>query len=256
MTGQRRRLTARSVIASTLLGVDPPELTTRSLVATAELLGVAPGTARVAMSRMVGAGELEATRDGYRLVSRALLDRQARQGASRAGTTLAWDGTWRTHVVTDEGRTAPERAELRTAMAAARTAELREGVWMRPDNLGPPAARTAIDVQCTTMSSTVADPLELAVRLWDLDAWQVRASRLLEEVIELTAPLESGDASVLAQGFVVSADVLRHLGTDPLLPVDLVDPAWVGPELRESYDAFDRAFRATLAQWQRRRGPD
>ena len=36
-----RRLTARSAIASTLLGVSPPELPTRSLVATVELLGIA-----------------------------------------------------------------------------------------------------------------------------------------------------------------------------------------------------------------------
>ena len=40
-----RRLTARSVVASTLLGSDPPELPTRSLVGTAALFGIAPGTA-------------------------------------------------------------------------------------------------------------------------------------------------------------------------------------------------------------------
>ena len=80
-----RRLTARSVLVSTLLGVSPPELPTRSLIGTAELLGVAAGTARVALSRMVAAGEAEATDGGYRLTSPTLLARQARQSLSRSG---------------------------------------------------------------------------------------------------------------------------------------------------------------------------
>ena len=88
----RRRLTARSVVASTLLGVRPPQLPTRALVGTAELLGISPGTARVAISRMVASGELEAIDDGYRLASPSLLARQARQDLSRGGRTGRWDG--------------------------------------------------------------------------------------------------------------------------------------------------------------------
>lgn len=243
-----RRLTARSVVASTLLGSDPPELPTRSLVGTAALFGIAPGTARVAMSRMVAAGELVATGEGYRLVSPALLARQERQTRSRRGTTGPWDGSWRTVVVTAEARSAPDRAGLRNALAAARFGELREGVWLRPDNLtdAPPPTPG-----CTILRAEPEHPATLARRLWDLPAWTQRARMLTAEVDRLLAPLEAGDAAALRDGFVLSAAVLRHVQADPLLPAELLDPTWPGPTLRSRYDRFDRAFRTTLATWQR-----
>ncbi|HWE70275.1 MAG TPA: hypothetical protein VG205_07915, partial [Acidimicrobiales bacterium] len=76
-------MTARSVLASTLLGVDPPELPVAYLVHVAGLFGINDNRARVALSRMLASGE--ASTDGagrYRLAGR-LLDRQERQLASR-----------------------------------------------------------------------------------------------------------------------------------------------------------------------------
>ncbi|QXC59697.1 hypothetical protein KSP35_15070 [Aquihabitans sp. G128] len=172
-----RRLTARSVLASTLLGVSPPELPTRSLVATAELLGVAPGTARVAISRMVAAGELEARGDGYRLVGAPLLARQSRQSLSRQGPPSGWDGSWRLLVAPGEARPASERAELRAALAALRFAELREGVWLRPANLPVdvlPDAEALAAARCTSFATEPDEPRALATSLWDLHAWSAR----------------------------------------------------------------------------------
>lgn len=251
------RLTARSVIASTLLGVTPPELPTRSLVGTAELLGIAPGTARVAMSRMVTAGELETTGNGYRLVSPALLARQARQSASRAGTTGEWDGSWRTYVVTGEARPAAERVELRAVLTARRYGELREGVWLRPDNLVVDGAESQARTlaACTVLRAEPTDGAELAARLWDLDGWTARALRLHAELDRLAPAVEHGDEAALAEGFVISAAVLRHLQADPLLPAPLLPADWPGADLRHRYDAFDRAFRTTLTAWQRSRQP-
>lgn len=253
---EERSLTARSVIASTLLGVSPPELPTRSLVITAELLGIATGTARVALSRMVAAGELEPVGDSYRLIGPTLLARQARQMRSRAGSVGSWDGTWRTFVVVGEARPAPERAELRSAMAALRTAELREGVWLRPDNLGSDSTRSPgaiIDRQCLTFTATPDSPTDLASRLWDLASWSTHARDLRREMAKLIRPLQLGDPSALAPGFVLSAAVLRQFQADPLLPVELLPARWPGADLRMRYEVFDTAFRATLADWQRAR---
>lgn len=253
-----RRLTARSVLVSTLLGVSPPELPTRSLIGTAELLGVAAGTARVALSRMVAAGEAEATDGGYRLTSPTLLARQARQSLSRSGATAAWDGTWRTAVVTGEARPAADRADLRAAMHALRYGELREGVWLRPTNLPGgallDAERTAAD-QCVVLTSTVEDPVALARSLWDLDAWATRARSLVEDLERVGRPLRDGDPSALAEGFVLSASVLRHVQADPLLPRRLLPPDWPGTDLRRAYDRYDADFRSTLAAWQRAHHP-
>lgn len=254
-TRARPRLTARSVLASTLLGVSPPELPVGVLVATAELLGVRSGAARVALSRMVASGEVEATARGYRLTGR-LAVRQARQDLSRRGPPGRWDGTWRTAVVTAEARSAAERGELRAALSALRHAELREGVWLRPDNLPegvlPAAERTVAD-QTLIMSSRVEDPVELAAALWALDDWRGVALQLHDELAALRPALDDGDHARLAEAFVTSAATLRHLQADPLLPSDLLDGTWPGPLLRRAHAGFDDAFKRELAVWQRSR---
>src|SRR5687768_12666734 len=89
-----RPLSARSVVASILLGTRPPELPGRLLVRAGELFGITEGTTRVALSRMVASGELEATGDGrYRLAGR-LLERRARQDESRQPPARRWNGDW------------------------------------------------------------------------------------------------------------------------------------------------------------------
>jgi hypothetical protein len=47
-----RALTARSVAASTLLGMTPPRLSSQLLVRSGELFGITEGTTRVALSRI------------------------------------------------------------------------------------------------------------------------------------------------------------------------------------------------------------
>jgi phenylacetic acid degradation operon negative regulatory protein len=247
----RPRLTARSVVASTLLGVSPPELTTRALVGSAELLGVSPGTARVAISRMVTAGELEATTEGYRLAGH-LLSRQARQDLSRSGAPGRWDGTWRTAIVPSEARSATDRTELRRAMAALRFGELREGVWLRPANLPPGTLPRAEDVaarQTLTVIGQVEEPVALANRLWDLSGWAAQTELLRIELAPLQVRLDVGDSDALAEGFVVAAAALRHLQADPLLPAELLPTGWPGDDLRADQARFDTAFKAVLRDW-------
>lgn len=249
-----RPLTARSVLASTLLGLDPPELPVRRLVATAGLFGIAEGTARTALSRMAAAGEVEPADGSYRLAGH-LLARRARQAVSRHPALQTWDGTWRTAVVVAMNRTAPERAALRQAMADARLAEWREGVWLRPDNLTESAAGlgggSAGHVRWLRAEPD-EDPAALAASLWDLPAWTARAGDLRRRLAATSGALTAGDTDVLAPGFMLSASVLRHLQADPLLPDELLPPGWPGAALREEYDAWDAAWRAVLADWHRR----
>src|SRR5262245_51564192 len=126
-----RPLKARSVVLSTLLGHHPPQLPVRALVEAGALFGIAEGTVRVALSRMVAAGDLEPGDGAYRL-SRRLLERQARQDASLHPRTRPWDGSWEIAVVTADRRHAADRTALRQTMTALRLAELREGTWLRP----------------------------------------------------------------------------------------------------------------------------
>src|SRR5258707_15857310 len=87
-----RALTAGSVIASVLLGTRPPELPARLLVRSGELFGIAEGTTRVALSRMVATGEVEAFGDGHYRLSGHLLARRARQDQSRQPQLRPWHG--------------------------------------------------------------------------------------------------------------------------------------------------------------------
>jgi phenylacetic acid degradation operon negative regulatory protein len=230
-----------------LLGTDPPRLPANLLVRAGELFGIAEGTTRVALSRMVAAGELEGDGGWYSLTGARLLERYVRQGASRAAATLAWDGTWIVAVVTAERRAAAARLELRDALVRARLAELREGVWVRPDNIEL-ALASIVGEQCTMMRATDIDAA-LVGKLWDLAGWQDGARLLRADMKQLVRPLERGDTRALAEGFVVSAAVLRHFQADPLLPDQLLPARWPGAALRADYDRFDTAYRTVLLDW-------
>jgi phenylacetic acid degradation operon negative regulatory protein len=229
-----RPLTARSVVLSTLLGAHPPRLPARSLVRAGELFEIAEGTVRVALSRMVAAGDLRHVDGDYELSDR-LVRRQARQDQSRSPAVRPWSGDWEIAVVTADRRPRADRAVFRQTMAGLRLAEAREGTWLRPANLDRP-----VELSCLVLiGRPTTDPTALAATLWDLPAWADGARRL-------HAALDRADG--LAAGFMVSAAVLRHLVADPLLPETLLPPDWPGPELRARYEQFDRTFQAMLRE--------
>ncbi len=243
----QRPLTARSIVASALLGTHPPALRAQLLVRLGELFGVPEGTTRVALSRMVAAGELTMDDGRYRLASPALLARQAAQERGRTPPPARWDGDWKVAVVVAERREASARLALRDAAATLRLAELREGVWLRPDNLDGSAAEAlaVVDEQCVWMRAQPADAAALAARLWDLEAWAAEARALTARMRQTRARLEEG-FDAIPEGFVTSAAVLRLLRADPLLPPPLLGGRWPGPRLRTVYDDYDTALRRLL----------
>lgn len=240
-------LTARSVIASTLLGTEPPRLPGRVLVRVGDLFGINEGTIRTALSRMVANGELAADDGAYQLRGPRLLERQSRQSTSRKATRHRWHGAWVMAIVVSERRDASARADLRAALESVRLAELREGVWLRPDNIDVVWPAVAPE-QCTIVHARDVDP-SLVSRLWPLDAWARQADELRAEMAQLVAPLEASEINALADGFVVSAAVLRHFQADPLLPEELLPRGWPGAQLRDEYDRFDAAYRALLREY-------
>lgn len=249
---EERPLTGRSVVASVLLGMHPPELSGQRLVRTAALFGVSEGATRVALSRMVAAGELEADQGRYRLAG-ALLARQVRQEASRRPQVSGWDGSWRVVVVGSAvPRPAAQRAELRKLLTGAHMAEWRPGVWTRPDNLT--AGHTTLAPDCTWMSARLQVPArdeELVERLWDLPAWSAGAVALQRRMAGSIGSLRGGRTEALAPCFLTAAAVVRHLQADPLLPSVLLPPRWPGAALRAEYDRYEAAYQALLRSWLR-----
>ncbi len=238
-------LSARSVIASTLLGTHPPIMDGRLLVAFARRFGIAEGTARVALSRMVERGELTNEDGRYRLAGH-LVDRQRRQDAARTSPDVPWDGSWVQAVVV-EASTAQRRSERRSALASLKLAELREGVWLRPDNLGTTRAPSTDLVWATVVPDT--DPGDLVAALWDLDDWADEARRLCLGLADSAAAFAADDDEMLTPGFVLAAAVLRHLLADPALPAELAPPDWPAAGLRGVYDDFEAAYQALLRRF-------
>ncbi len=221
------RLTARSVVLSVLLGAHPAWASASELVRLTADFGIRKPTLRVALTRMVGAGDLVRSADGYRLSDR-LLARQQRQDGALDPKLRRWGGTWTTLVITSVGIDARTRASLRMTLHDRRFAELREGVWMRPANL---------DLELTddlrgrvrALRARDDDSAGLAAMLWDLPSWAQTGHRLLEDM--------SGAADVPAR-FVAAAGMVRHLLADPVLPTELLPDDWPGPALRLVYHDF------------------
>jgi phenylacetic acid degradation operon negative regulatory protein len=248
-----RPLTARSVIASLLLGTHPPRMAGRRLVQWCALFGIAPGTARVALSRMTERGELVAVDGMYELVGR-VRSRQAAQDWSLDPKLREWHTEWSVAVVTREARSASDRAAFRTAMRRCRYAEVREGCWTRPDNLprdaAPEDAWTTVDAQCSWWSGRPeGDERALTDELFAPKRWADRARELTDHLATLTVALRDGASASLAESFVAGAATLQHVRNDPLLPRDVLPGGWPGTQIRDAYRKYQRAFVVAAQTW-------
>ena len=54
---------------------------------------------------------------------------------------------------------------------------------------------------------------------------------------------------LVADAFVAGAAALRHIGSDPLLPPELLPPDWPGQALRAQYGRYQRAFDDAARVW-------
>jgi phenylacetic acid degradation operon negative regulatory protein len=221
------RMTARSVVLSVLLGAHPAWATASELIRLTADFDIKEPTVRVALTRMVSAGDLVRSADGYRLSDR-LLARQRRQDEAINPSLQQWDGTWTTLVITSIGTDARTRATLRTTLQDKRFAELREGVWLRPDNLNVELTADVLD-RVRVLRSRDDNPAELAARLWDLPAWVHVGHGLLDEM---------ATATEVPARFAAAAGMVRHLLTDPVLPDELLPADWPGAALRQAYTNF------------------
>jgi phenylacetic acid degradation operon negative regulatory protein len=245
--GDERPLTARSVLASALLGENPPRLPVAQLVRIAAAFQINENRARVALSRMASNAEVRSDDGTYELISHALLERQQRQRDSRAGQTKRWEGDWLVAIIGPQTASPEQRVQRRTDLRRSRFAEYRDGVWVRPNNLAPSVVmRSDVHVVQVKQAQSTSNPdlsFEAAVsRLWDLAGWATRAQDLVTRLDHVDPSNEDN----LADGFVLSASCLRHFQSDPLLPAVLLPSDWPGRALRSRYQEWDSRYRRVL----------
>jgi phenylacetic acid degradation operon negative regulatory protein len=228
-----------------------------ALVAAASLFGITAGAARTCLWRMVANGELTADDGTYALAGPLLERRHVVDELTRPGATpgAAWDGTWEISVVALDRRSAADRLELRKAAGELHLAELREGVWARPDNLPAdrrPTAQATLTSQCLHFRAAAGELGGDVVRaLFALDRWTDNARRLIDAMDverEVGAAAGAGARDVLRYRFSLSVAVVRHLQSDPLLPAALLPGDWPGEVLRSRYRTHVRALQEGLAE--------
>lgn len=243
-----RRLNARSLALSALLGTHPPALPARAFVALAELFGIAGGTMRTALSRMAAAGEVEASTGWYRLTGR-LLERQESQDIGRRPPTPVWDGRWHTVIAAADQRDLADRRHFRAVLTHHRFGELRPDTWLRPANLPAPVLGTSAFVLTGTVDRS--DEPKLVERLWDVPSIVRRTHHLLDEIERLRATTDLTAHASIPGTFTLAAAIVRFLRTDPLLPEVLTPPDWPLDELRDRYDGLEADLQATLRDFLR-----
>jgi phenylacetic acid degradation operon negative regulatory protein len=221
------RMTARSVVLSVLLGAHPAWATASELIRLTADFDIREPTLRVALTRMVSAGDLVRSEDGYRLSDR-LLARQRRQDDAINPPLRNWDGAWTMLVITSVGTDARTRAAVRSSLQDNRFGELREGVWLRPANRDMELTQDVL-ARGRVMHTRDDDPAGLAAQLWDLPGWARTGQELLDEM---------AGATDIPGRFVAAAGIVRHLLTDPVLPDELLPGDWPGTQLREAYTNF------------------
>ena len=131
-------------------------------------------------------------------------------------------------IVTSVGTDARTRAALRTTMHDKRFGELREGVWMRPDNLDLDLdPEVASGFGCSRRATTHPPS-------WPASCGTCPGGR--EPAIGCSTRWLP--ASDIPGRFVVAAAMVRHLLTDPMLPAELLPADWPGARLRAAYHDF------------------
>jgi len=255
LIGTIRPLTARSVLATALLGASEPRLQVSELISAASLFGIGSGATRTCLSRMAANGELVSDNGSYAL-SGHLIERRGRidEAARRTeSVSRQWDGSWDISVVLLERRAAVDRLELRKAAKALHLAEIREGVWTRPANLDPervPKLRAVLDEQCVHFRGARSDiTVEGARSLFSIEEWSRDAKRLIramEDEIDASRAAVDDTKAMLTYQFVLSIAAVRHLQLDPLLPPALLPADWPAATLRSTYRRLDETFQGNM----------
>lgn len=240
------------MLATALLGAPNGNLPVSYLVEVARLFDIADGTVRSCLSRMVANGELVTT-DGVYELSGALAERrQDFDGAVQPRPPDAnWDGTWEVAVVRAASRSAAERHRFRVGAARLRLGALRDGCWVRPDNLDrarQPQERAVIGQQCLTFRGAIADvsPADIE-QMFGLVEWATEARRIGQAVDSaLGEKIAQLRAAQMRRHFLLLIAAARHLRADPMLPDPLLPHDWPGGQLRTAYDRLAQTLRQRL----------
>lgn len=248
---------AKSFVLDLLSTLRRGAMPVRALVASAALFGIAEGSVRVALTRLLGAGLVERDERGLYRLGQAAAAVQRRVAAWREldAQLLPWSGGW-IGVFAGRAATPPSRASQRRGERALRLLGFRplvRGLALRPDNLVGGATRVREELSALGLApgSVVCEVRELdpvsearARKLWDADDLVSSYRRHRQRLDASTRRLRARSAEfAMVESFRVGGGALRLLAHDPLLPEPIVPAAERAAlvDAMRDYDAIGRA---------------
>lgn len=220
---------ARSFVLDLLSTLRRGAMPVRALIEAAGLFGIAAGSVRVALCRLLADGLIERDERGeYRLGAAAEPVRR-RVAAWRELPSLlrAWSGSWMGVFEAPAPTRLGQRRSAR-ALELLGFRGLRRGLQLRPDNLAGGLARTRAQLAELGLGpgAVVCELRELdalsearARGLWDADALVAGYRRHCREIASSERRLRSRSAEqAMVESFRVGGAALRTLAKDPLLP--------------------------------------
>ena len=253
---------ARSFVLDLLSTLRRGAMPVRALVEAAGLFGIAEGSVRVALTRLLAEGLVERDEgSAYRLgVAAAPIRDRVATWRDLASQMRAWSGAW-IGVFGVASAARPEQRKSRRALDLLGFRPLARGLEVRPDNLAGGIARVREELAALGLApgAVVCELRELdavsearAHGLWDAAGLVASYRRHCRAIEASTRRLRArSDEHTMVESFRVGGAALRTLAKDPLLPEPIV-PARERDALvaaMRDYDALGRAsWSAFLAR--------
>ena len=251
---------ARELLLRLLLVADGGQLPAWEAVKGCALFGISENNARVALTRLVTAGLVEAAGRGvYRLGPRGrVLGQQVRAWRHAEQHARAWSGQWVAVHAAALGRT--DRPALRVrqrALALAGLRELEPGLFVRPDNMagGVEVLRERLYALGLSRQAAVFQAAQFgeerearARRLWNVALLERGYASGLQKLERSLARLPRlAPDSAAREAYLLGDEGIHQLVFDPMLPQPLVDV-----ELRRAYaEMVKRYDEAGHQAWRR-----
>lgn len=249
-----RTPSARGFLLDLLSTLRRGAMPVRALVEAAALFGIAEGSVRVALTRLLAEQMIERDERGLYRLGAAALPVRSRVAAWRdLGARLRiWSGGW---IGVFGAARAPRTAQRKDTRALALLGfrPLARGLSVRPDNFagGAVSMREELAALGLAPGSIVAALRDLdavtearARSLWDASALVAGYRRHCRAIEASTRRLRTrAPEAAMVESFRVGGAALRALATDPLLPEPIV-PARERDALvaaMRDYDAIGRA---------------
>lgn len=226
-------------------------LPSAAIVALLGQFEVAPGAARVMVSRLARRGLLERRREGRHSFYR--LTQAAATGLSVGGSAIAmfgiepepWDGSWTVVLFSMPEEETTRRRALRGALRWRGYAPLYDGVWVSPH---PMTAETRTYLSTATLGTLTVlraqhCDLETQVTRNPVDAWDMagiveRYERFIEHWSDFVPGVADGTltgaAALRARTEMIDA-YRGFLMVDPRLPIELMRPDWPRARARDLF---------------------